>query len=161
MSRTRKEMLAKESEVQEWLGELSQLSQEAAVGSAAALYELRDMLAPDLEEQSLKFGMRELAEIVSPETLGTLYAASGLIEDLWYNFGKYTIGFPPEFIPTVSEIGRSLGKFIQAGAFEQDGSKGDVLVKLGEAVNFYHRLISETEERAGVEDGSGWITLQS
>ncbi len=152
--------LQRTSEIQGWLSELDHFSQEAAEGSLEAVHELRKTLSPVIEEDgSSEFSLKELGEAVSDETFGTLFAADGIIEGLWNNFGRHNTGYSPESIPAVSEIFQSLGEFIQVGAFNQGGGKGEALVKLGSIVKSFNKLIEETEERAQVEDVSDWKTL--
>lgn len=155
-----KEYLARSQEIQAWLDVLRQFSEEAAEGSLEAFYELKKAIAPDLEEEGEpKLDIKDLAGTIPPRTLATIYASQQLLKELWDNFGPYNSGFSSDSIPTVHKIGRTVGLFIQAGAFNPNGDKGNPLEILGQTVEAYLQLIAETEAKATVENGEGWLLL--
>lgn len=159
MERT-KGQLVKEKEIQAWLSELDQLSQEAAMGSVEAFYGLKKAIAPDLEEEgNPRFDIKDLAGSVPPRTLATVYASHQLLNEFWDNFGPYNPGFSPDSLPTVHKIGRTIGQFIQAGAFNPNGDKGNPLEILGQTVEAYCQLIGETDAKARVERRERWMNL--
>lgn len=159
MERT-KEQLVKEMEIQAWLGELDQLSQSVAMGSVEAFDGLRKAIAPDLEEEgSPRFDIEDLAGFVPPRTLATIYASQKLLNELWDNFGPYSPGFSPDSLPIVHKIVRTVGLFIQAGAFNPNGDKGDPLSILGQGIKAYQQLIQGTEAKERVKTTERWINL--
>lgn len=159
MERT-KEQLVKEMKIQAWLSELDQLSQRGAMGSVEAFNGLRKAIAPDLEKEgSPRFDIEDLAGFVLPRTLATIYTSQKLLNELWDNFGPYNPGFSPDSLPTVHKIVRTVGLFIQAGAFNPNGDKGDPLSILGQAVKAYQQLIQETDAKERVETTEKWMNL--